>query len=182
MKIEKTDFKDLLIIQPNVFADERGYFFESFNESRFRVETGLNITFVQDNQSMSAKGVLRGLHFQTPPKMQAKLIQVIKGAVLDVVVDLRRNQPTFGQHYKILLNSENKTQLFVPEGFAHGFVVLEDNTIFAYKCSNYYSKENDRSMLWCDPALNINWEIENPIISEKDQAALNFDQYQDVFF
>ena len=182
MKIEKTNFKDLLIIQPNVFADERGYFFESFNESRFRVETGLNITFVQDNQSMSAKGVLRGLHFQTPPKMQAKLIQVIKGAVLDVVVDLRRNQPTFGQHYKILLTSDNKTQLFVPEGFAHGFAVLEDNTIFAYKCSNYYSKENDRSMLWNDPALNINWEIENPIISEKDQAAQNFDQYQDVFF
>ncbi|MFM1998444.1 MAG: dTDP-4-dehydrorhamnose 3,5-epimerase [Bacteroidota bacterium] len=182
MKIEKTNFKDLLIIQPNVFADERGYFFESFNESRFRVETGLNITFVQDNQSMSAKGVLRGLHFQTPPKMQAKLIQVIKGAVLDVVVDLRRTQPTFGQHYKILLTSENKTQLFVPEGFAHGFAVLEDNTIFAYKCSNYYSKENDRSMLWNDPALKINWEIENPIISEKDQAALNFDQYQEVFF
>jgi dTDP-4-dehydrorhamnose 3,5-epimerase len=182
VKIEKTNFKDLLIIQPNVFADERGYFFESFNESRFRVETGLNITFVQDNQSMSAKGVLRGLHFQTPPKMQAKLIQVIKGAVLDVVVDLRRTQPTFGQHYKILLTSENKTQLFVPEGFAHGFAVLEDNTIFAYKCSNYYSKENDRSMLWNDPALKINWEIENPIISEKDQAALNFDQYQEVFF
>lgn len=182
MKIEKTNFKDLLIIQPTVFADDRGYFFESFNESRFRVETGLNITFVQDNQSMSAKGVLRGLHFQTPPKMQAKLIQVIKGAVLDVVVDLRRNQPTFGQHYKILLTSDNKTQLFVPEGFAHGFAVLEDNTIFAYKCSNYYSKENDRSMLWNDPALKINWEIENPIISEKDQAAQNFDQYQDVFF
>jgi dTDP-4-dehydrorhamnose 3,5-epimerase len=182
LKIEKTNFKDLLIIQPSVFADERGYFFESFNESKFRVETGLNITFVQDNQSMSSKGVLRGLHFQTPPKSQAKLIQVVKGAVLDVVVDLRINQPTFGQHYKILLTSDNKTQLFVPEGFAHGFAVLEDNTIFAYKCSNYYSKENDRSMLWSDPALKINWEIENPIVSEKDQAALNFDQYQDVFF
>jgi dTDP-4-dehydrorhamnose 3,5-epimerase len=182
VKIEKTNFKDLLIIQPNVFADERGYFFESFNESKFRVETGLNITFVQDNQSMSSKGVLRGLHFQTPPKSQAKLVQVVKGAVLDVVVDLRINQPTFGQHYKILLTSDNKTQLFVPEGFAHGFAVLEDNTIFAYKCSNYYSKENDRSMLWNDPALKINWEIESPIVSEKDQAALNFDQYQDVFF
>jgi dTDP-4-dehydrorhamnose 3,5-epimerase len=182
VKIEKTNFKDLLIIQPNVFADERGYFFESFNESKFRVETGLNITFVQDNQSMSSKGVLRGLHFQTPPKSQAKLVQVVKGAVLDVVVDLRINQPTFGQHYKILLTSDNKTQLFVPEGFAHGFAVLEDNTIFAYKCSNYYSKENDRSMLWNDPALKINWEIESPVVSEKDQAALNFDQYQDVFF
>lgn len=182
MKIEKTNFKDLLIIQPNIFTDDRGYFFESFNESRFRVETGMNLTFVQDNQSMSSKGVLRGLHFQIPPKSQAKLIQVVKGAVLDVVVDLRSNQPTFGQHFKIILSSENKTQLFVPEGFAHGFCVLEDDTIFAYKCTNYYSKENDRSMLWNDPALSIDWEIDNPTISEKDQAARHFSEYQDVFF
>jgi len=182
VKIEKTNFKDLLIFQPNIFADERGYFFESFNESKFRVETGMNLTFVQDNQSMSEKGVSKGIHFQVPPKSQAKLIQVVQGAVLDVVVDLRQNQPTFGQHFKIVLSSENKTQLFVPEGFAHGFCVLEDNTIFTYKCTNYYSKENDRSMLWNDPALGIDWEIDHPIISEKNQEARNFSEYQDVFF
>ena len=182
MKIEKTPFKDLLIIQPAVFTDERGYFLESFNESRFRVDSGLNITFIQDNESMSAKGVLRGLHFQVPPKSQAKLIRVVQGAVLDVVVDLRRTQPTFGQHFKMLLSSENKTQLFIPEGFAHGFLALEENTIFAYKCSNYYSKDHDRSLLWNDPSLNIDWEQENPLVSEKDAKALYLDHYKEVFF
>lgn len=182
MKIEKTAFKDLLIIQPAVFTDERGYFLESFNESRFRVDSGLNITFIQDNESMSAKGVLRGLHFQVPPKSQAKLIRVVQGAVLDVVVDLRRTQSTFGQHFKMLLSSENKTQLFIPEGFAHGFLALEENTIFAYKCSNYYSKDHDRSLLWNDPALNIDWELESPLVSEKDAKALSLDHYKEVFF
>lgn len=182
MKIEKTEFKDLLIIQPPIFRDERGYFFESFNESKFRVETGLNITFVQDNQSMSAKGVLRGLHLQTPPKSQAKLIQVIKGAIMDVVVDIRTTQPTFGQHYKILLSSENKTQFYIPEGFAHGFVALEDETIISYKCSNYYSSENDRSILWNDPDLNIDWGVDNPIISQKDQNGIPFKNFPPTFF
>lgn len=182
MNIEKTAFKDLLVIQPNVFSDDRGYFLETFNESKFRVDTGLNITFIQDNESMSAKGVLRGLHFQVPPKSQAKLIRVSRGAVLDVVVDLRRTQPTFGQHFKIVLSAENKTQLFIPEGFAHGFVALDDNTIFCYKCSNYYSKDHDRSLLWSDKDLNIDWEISHPFVSEKDANALPFEHFKDVFF
>ena len=182
MEIRKTEFKDLLIIQPKVFGDDRGYFFEAFNEAQFRVQTGLNITFVQDNESMSAKGVLRGLHFQTPPKTQAKLVRVTKGSVLDVVVDLRMTQPTFGQYFKIVLSEQNKTQLFVPEGFAHGFVVLEENSIFSYKCTNYYSKEHDRSMLWNDPALGVDWEVENPIISQKDAEAKGFEHFKDIFF
>jgi dTDP-4-dehydrorhamnose 3,5-epimerase len=129
MKIESTSFRDLMIITPDVFGDDRGYFFEPFNEARFRVETGLNITFVQDNESLSRKNVLRGLHFQVPPKSQAKLIRVTRGAVLDVVVDLRKSEPTFGKHFSIVLSSESKQQLYVPEGFAHGFYVLEDQTI-----------------------------------------------------
>lgn len=182
MKIEKTNFKDLLIIQPQVFQDERGYFFETFNESRFRVQTGFNITFVQDNQSMSAKGVLRGLHLQTPPKSQAKLIQVIQGAILDVVVDLRTTQPTFGQVFKIILSSENKSQLYIPEGFAHGFLSLENETIISYKCTNYYSAENECSILWNDPDLNIDWGVENPIISQKDQNGIPFKNFPSTFF
>lgn len=171
MKIENTGFKDLIVIQPKVFGDSRGYFMESFNEARFRVETGINATFVQDNESLSSKGVLRGLHFQVPPKSQAKLIRVINGSVLDVVVDLRRSQPTYGQHFKILLTAENKTQLYVPEGFAHGFVVLEDNTLFSYKCTNYYSPEHDRCLRWNDPALSIDWEMESPLLSDKDKTS-----------
>lgn len=171
MKIENTGFKDLIVIQPKVFGDSRGYFMESFNEARFRVETGINATFVQDNESLSSKDVLRGLHFQVPPKSQAKLIRVINGSVLDVVVDLRRSQPTYGQHFKILLTAENKTQLYVPEGFAHGFVVLEDNTLFSYKCTNYYSPEHDRCLRWNDPALSIDWEMESPFLSDKDKTS-----------
>lgn len=168
MIIDITDFKDLIVIRPNVFGDSRGYFMETFNEARFRVETGINVTFVQDNESLSNKGVLRGLHFQTPPKAQGKLVRVISGSAMDVVVDLRRSQPTYGQHFKIILTAENKTQLFVPEGFAHGFVVLEDNTLFSYKCTNYYSPEHDRCLRWNDEALQIDWEEDNPILSEKD--------------
>lgn len=182
MKIESTAFRDLLVITPDVFGDDRGYFFEPFNEARFRVETGLNITFVQDNESMSRKNVLRGLHFQVPPKSQAKLIRVTRGAVMDVVVDLRTTEPTFGQHYKIVLSSENKQQLFVPEGFAHGFYVLEEQTIFSYKCSNYYSKEHDRSLLWNDPALKIDWDVANPELSEKDRNAMSFEAFDSPFF
>jgi len=145
---------------------------ESFNESRFRVETGFNITFVQDNESLSLKkGILRGLHFQTPPKSQAKLIRVVNGSVLDIVVDLRKSQPTYLQAFKIVLSEVNKTQLFVPEGFAHGFVVLEDNTLFSYKCTNYYSPEHDRCLRWNDPTLNIDWEVHNPVLSEKDSSS-----------
>lgn len=170
MKIERTPFRDLLIIYPQIHGDDRGYFMEAFNEARFRVETGLNVTFVQDNESQSKKGVLRGLHFQAPPKSQGKLIRVITGAVLDVVVDLRKSEQTYGQHFKLVLSAQNRTQLYVPEGFAHGFAVLEDDSFFSYKCTNYYSPEHDRGLRWDDPALKIDWEIENPVLSEKDKS------------
>jgi len=182
MNVIKTDFRNVLILEPDVFGDDRGYFFEPFNEARFYLETGMNITFVQDNESLSKKDVLRGMHFQVPPKSQAKLVRVTKGAVLDVIVDLRKSEPTFGKHFKLVLSGENKRQLFIPEGFAHGFKVLEDNTIFAYKCSNYYSKENDRSLLWNDPAFAIEWEADNPSLSDKDKNAMRFDQFDSPFF
>jgi dTDP-4-dehydrorhamnose 3,5-epimerase len=182
MNLVQTEFQGLMIIEPNVFGDARGYFFEVFNESQFRVKSGLNVTFVQDNESMSSKDVLRGLHFQIPPKSQGKLVRVTKGAVLDVVVDLRKTQPTFGRHYKVVLSAENKCQMYIPEGFAHGFKVLEDDTIFSYKCTNYYSKEHERSLLWNDPALGIDWEIENPNISDKDKEGQLISDFTDIFF
>ena len=128
----------------------------------------MDIEFVQDNQSLSQKGVLRGLHFQAPPYAQAKLVRVISGAVLDVVVDIRKNSPTYGKHFDIELNAENKIMFFIPAGFAHGFATLADQTLFAYKCSNYYNKNSEGTILWNDPDLNINWNIENPLLSEKD--------------
>jgi dTDP-4-dehydrorhamnose 3,5-epimerase len=182
MKIDRTPFRDLLIIHPQIHGDDRGYFMESFNEARFRVETGLNVTFVQDNESQSKKGVLRGLHFQAPPKSQGKLVRVIKGAVLDVVLDLRKSEPTYGQHFKLVLSAQNKTQLYVPEGFAHGFAVLEDDSLFSYKCTNYYSPEHDRGVRWNDPALNIDWEIENPVLSEKDKSLPLLSTLDNPFF
>lgn len=182
MLIEQTDFSKLLILKPDIFTDERGSFVECFNEANFRIQTGMNLTFVQDNESVSKKNVLRGLHFQVPPKSQAKLVRVVRGAVLDVVVDLRITEPTFGQSFQIVLSEENKTQLFVPEGFAHGFLVLEDNTIFSYKCSNYYSKDHDRSLLWSDEQLNINWGVADPIVSEKDKNAQRLADFESPFF
>jgi len=171
MNIERTPFEGLLIIHPEVHGDNRGWFFESFNEARFRIETGINNTFVQDNESMSNKGVVRGLHFQIPPRSQAKLIRVSHGAVLDVVVDLRSSQPTYGKWFAIELTAESHTQLYVPEGFAHGFAVLEDHTLFTYKCTNYYSKEFERCIRWDDPAIGIDWRVENPVLSERDKLA-----------
>jgi dTDP-4-dehydrorhamnose 3,5-epimerase len=182
MVIEQTPFKQLLVLKPDIFTDERGSFVESFNEAKFRIETGMNLTFVQDNESVSKKNVLRGLHFQVPPKSQAKLVRVARGAVLDVVVDLRITEPTYGQSFQIVLSEENKSQLFIPEGFAHGFLVLEDQTIFSYKCSNYYSKDYDRSMLWCDEQLNINWGVADPIVSEKDKNAQRLADFESPFF
>ena len=181
MNVIKTDFKDLLILEPTVIRDDRGYFLESFNEAKFRIETGLNITFVQDNESVSSKNVLRGLHFQLPPYSQAKLIRVAQGSVLDVVVDLRRSQPTYLQHFKIVLSAENQKQLFVPEGFAHGFLVLEDNTIFSYKCSNYYNRPNDRSILWNEEEFGIDWKIDEPSLSDKDKFAMKFVDFENPF-
>lgn len=179
MKIEKTFIKDILIITPTVFTDERGCFFESYNKKE--LESSVNDEFVQDNESLSQKGVLRGLHFQEPPYTQAKLIRVLAGSVLDVSVDLRKNSPTYGQHFKYILSSHNKAQLYVPKGFAHGFVVLEENTIFCYKCSDYYNKNSERAILWNDKTLNIDWQIKNPIISEKDKNAENFANFVTPF-
>lgn len=156
-----------LIIQPRVFNDSRGYFFESYNEKVFQ-EHGLPTSFVQDNQSLSQKGTVRGLHFQADPWAQGKLVRVLKGAVIDVAVDIRKGSPTYGQHYAIKLTEENKTLFWVPPGFAHGFSVLEDNTIFLYKCTNLYHKASEGGLLWNDPQLNINWGVENAIVSEKD--------------
>lgn len=179
MKIEKTFIKDLLLITPAVFTDARGYFSESYNKKN--LEKYVKDEFVQDNESLSHKGVLRGLHFQKPPYDQAKLVRVITGSVLDVVVDLRKNSSTYGQFFKHVLSANNKTQIYVPSSFAHGFAVLEDNTIFSYKCSNYYNKEAEGAILWNDATLNINWQINNPIISEKDKNAENFANFVTPF-
>ena len=163
MEIKEERIKGLFSIQPRVFGDERGYFIESFSEKKYAEFLG-NIKFVQDNQSLSAKGVLRGLHFQSPPFDQGKLVQVIKGSALDVAVDIRKKSPTYGQHVSIILNEKDKNQFWIPPGFAHGFCALEDNTIFSYKCSNYYSPENEVSILWNDPTIDIDWKIANPNI------------------
>jgi dTDP-4-dehydrorhamnose 3,5-epimerase len=180
MQIETTPFEGLLIIRPQVFGDERGYFFESWNEGSFR-KAGIDVPFRQDNQSASIKDVVRGLHFQTPPYEQGKLIRVISGAVLDVVVDLRRGQPTFGQHFKLVLDDRTKLMLFIPSGFAHGFKTLEDNTVFFYKCTQIYQRDYDSAIRWNDPDLNIDWEVSDPILSEKDQKAQFFKDFVSPF-
>ena len=179
MKIIQTDLEGCFVIEPNTFEDERGTFFESFNQKVFLEKTGLNINFVQDNQSISQKGVLRGLHLQRGEFAQAKLTRVIKGRVFDVAVDLRKDSPTFGKHFSIELTSENNKQLFIPKGFAHGFYVLEDNTIFAYKCDNYYNKESEFGVIYNDKELNIDWKLgkKKIIISEKDNKLKRFKEY-----
>lgn len=170
MEVKETKLKGCFIIQPQIFRDKRGYFIESFNLKTFNKTTGLNINFVQDNESQSSKGVLRGLHFQRGEHAQAKLIRVVKGRVLDIAVDMRADSETFGEHFSIELSEENKTQLFVARGFAHGFVVLEDETIFSYKCDNFYNKESESGVIYNDEDLNIDWQLPESdfIISEKD--------------
>lgn len=179
MKLIKTNFKDLLIIEPVVFKDARGYFLESYHKEK--LDQFIKIDFVQDNESCSEKNVLRGLHFQKPPFSQAKLIRVIHGSILDVVVDIRKNSKTFGQHFSIELNKDNKTQLFIPVGFAHGFLTLTDDTIINYKCSQFYNPKSEVSLLWNDKTLNINWSIENPNLSDKDKNGLNFNNFNSPF-
>ncbi|HKL02591.1 MAG TPA: dTDP-4-dehydrorhamnose 3,5-epimerase [Cryomorphaceae bacterium] len=176
MIVEQTHIKDLLILKPDVFEDNRGYFMESFNANRFKSKTALEVVFVQDNESMSNRNVLRGLHFQKPPHEQGKLVRVVRGAVLDIAVDIRKGSPTYGQHVKIELTEENKWQFYVPPGFAHGFLVLKDHTIFSYKCTNYYHRESEDVLRWNDPSLGIKWGTENPILSEKDKAAQTLEQ------
>ena len=177
MKIEETHLKGCFVITPKIFEDERGYFFESFNKNVFEQETGINVNFVQDNQSMSAKYVLRGLHFQTGKYAQAKLVQVIRGKVLDVCVDIRKKSPTFGQHFSIILDDKNRKQLYIPRGFAHGFLVLENKSIFSYKCDNFYNKESEGGIIYNDESLNINWKLNEDefIISEKDLLLPNIE-------
>lgn len=171
----------LRVIHPRVFGDDRGYFFESYNAASFEAETGLRKRFVQDNESKSMKGVLRGLHFQVGPKAQAKLVRVIQGSVLDVAVDLRKGSPSYGQYQAVLLSGENKKQFYIPEGFAHGFLTLEDNSIFAYKCSDSYSPEHEMSLRWNDPDLNIDWGVEAPLLSPKDAEAPFFKDFHSPF-
>ncbi|MFT5595244.1 MAG: dTDP-4-dehydrorhamnose 3,5-epimerase [Flammeovirgaceae bacterium] len=169
MKVVQNHISGLLTLEPNVFEDDRGYFIESFNKTAFKDATGVDVDFVQDNESMSNKDVLRGMHFQIPPFAQDKLLRVVRGSVIDVAVDLRQNSPTFGEYAKVLLSAKNKKQFFVPKGFAHGFLVLEDHTIFSYKCSNFYDRDSERSLKWNDPAIGINWDIDEPILSAKDR-------------
>ena len=181
MKIIKhPQISGLKLLQPAIFNDDRGYFFESYNYETFN-KLGIEDVFVQDNQSLSKKNVIRGLHFQTPPFAQAKLVRVIKGAVLDVAVDIRKNSPTFGHYFSVELNEENQLQLYIPIGFAHGFATLEDNTIFAYKCSNIYHKDSEKSILFNDKDLNINWNIINPITTDKDLQGIYFKDLNSPF-
>ena len=170
MTATETKLKGCFIIEPSVFNDPRGYFFESFNQSKFNELIGKTIDFVQDNESFSSKGVLRGLHFQTGEYAQAKLVRVVKGTVLDVVVDMRKESPTFSKHFSIELSEDNKRQLFVPRGFAHGFIVLSETAIFSYKCDNFYNKESEQGLRYDDPSLGIDWRLpaNEFIVSEKD--------------
>ena len=180
MEVIETHIKGLVIIKPKVFEDARGYFFESYNEAVFK-QHGIEANFIQDNQSLSNSGVLRGLHFQAPPYAQGKLVRVINGAVLDIAVDIRKNSPTYGQHVSIELTEENKTMFYIPPGFAHGFLTLRDNTIFSYKCTNLYNKASEGTVLWNDKDLSINWAIQNPILSEKDIMGTPFKEFNSPF-
>jgi dTDP-4-dehydrorhamnose 3,5-epimerase len=182
MTIEKTFIDDLVIITPAVFVDERGYFFESYNKKKLS-DLGINIDFVQDNQSFSQKGALRGLHYQNPPFAQTKLVRVLQGEIIDVAVDLRKNSATFGKHFAILLSAENKKQLLIPQGFAHGFSVLSETASVMYKCDQYYNKSSEGGIKYDDATLNIDWgmALQNAIVSEKDIVLPNFENCINLF-
>ena len=171
MKIIETEIQGLFIIEPDVYGDSRGYFFESFNKRRFEEQTGISVDFVQDNESRSTYGVVRGLHFQKPPHAQAKLVRVVSGRVLDVAVDLREGSPTYGKHVAVELSGENHRQVFIPKGFAHGFSVLSEEAVFQYKCDDYYAPETEGAVAWDDPDIAIDWRIpaDDMILSEKDK-------------
>ena len=174
MKVTPLVIPDVLLIEPQVFGDDRGFFFESFNQERFEKAIGHKINFVQDNHSKSVKGVLRGLHYQLPPKAQGKLVRVIQGEVFDVAVDLRQSSTTFGKWVGEILSSDNKKQLWIPEGFAHGFLTLSDTAEFLYKTTDFYSKEHERAIRWNDETLNIVWPIKEVSLSDKDNTAPSF--------
>lgn len=183
MNFVRTEIEDVIIIEPKVHGDERGYFVETFRQDKLEEFLGYKIDFCQDNESKSSKGVLRGLHYQLAPAAQTKLVRVIKGCVLDVAVDIRKGSPTFGKHVAVELSSENKKQLLVPRGFAHGFVVLEDDTVFAYKVDNYYSPENDRGIAFDDVEINIDWKISHNELnlSAKDKVQPKLNEATDIF-
>lgn len=183
MNFIRTNIPDVIIIEPLVHGDDRGYFVETFRADKLEAFLGFKLNFGQDNESKSSKGVLRGLHYQLPPHAQSKLVRVIQGRVLDVAVDIRKNSPTFGQHVAVELSADNKKQMFVPRGFAHGFVVLEDDTIFAYKVDNYYSPQCDRGIAFDDPALNIDWILkkEELNLSAKDKVQPLLENTNDLF-
>lgn len=183
MKLIKTEIPEVIIIEPKVFSDDRGYFCETYRDDILENFLGFRIQFCQDNESKSQKGVLRGLHYQLPPFAQSKLVRVIKGRVLDVAVDIRLNSPTFGKYIQVELSEYNKKQLFIPRGFAHGFVTLEDDTIFSYKVDNYYSKIHDRGILYSDREIGIDWFLDGKeiILSEKDIVQPNLHNNQDLF-
>lgn len=170
-----------LMIRPRQFGDDRGQFAETWRSEHFEAAVGRSVPFVQDNESVSGEGVLRGLHFQVPDRAQGKLVRVVRGAALDVAVDLRAGSPTYGRHQMALLTGENRWQFWVPEGFAHGFLTLEPDTVFCYKCTDIYSPDHERSLLWNDPDLGIDWGIDAPLLSPKDEAAGRFADFQSPF-
>jgi dTDP-4-dehydrorhamnose 3,5-epimerase len=177
MEIKNTPIAGLLVLTPRVFKDERGYFLESFNAKNLK-EAGISTSFVQDNESKSTKGVIRGLHYQLKPYAQAKLVRVIEGAVFDVAVDLRKDSPTFGQWFGLELSGENKKQFYIPRGFAHGFSVLSETAVFSYKCDGYYHPEAERGIVYNDPQLNIDWKVDekDALVSDKDQKNVLFEE------
>ncbi len=179
--VELFDIEGLVLIKPKVFKDARGLFMESFNQEEFKDKTGIDVDFVQDNESHSVKNTIRGLHFQAPPFAQAKLVRVVKGAVLDVVVDIRRSSKTYGQWLAVELNEDNHHMFYVPSGFAHGFACLSETCIFQYKCSNYYNKSSEGALFYADNVLNIQWGINNPIVSDKDEVADTFLNFNSPF-
>jgi dTDP-4-dehydrorhamnose 3,5-epimerase len=182
MNVIKTELEGVVIIEPRVFKDERGYFFESFSQKNFE-EKVCKTEFVQDNESKSTYGVLRGLHFQKPPYAQSKLVRVVKGKVLDVAVDIRKGSPTFGKHVAVVLSAENKRQFFLPRGFAHGFAVLSDEAVFQYKCDNFYAPESEGTLAWDDPDLGIDWKIpaDKVVLSAKDLNHATLEDSEPVF-
>lgn len=183
MEFLKTTLEGVLLIKPTVMGDERGYFSEIFRQDKFEEAVGHKVNFIQDNESKSAKGVLRGLHFQAPPFAQSKLVRVLEGEVLDIAIDIRLDSPTYGQHYSTVISLENKQQLFIPRGFAHGFVVLSDTAVFSYKVDNYYSPESDSGIAFDDPDLAIDWKIplEQLSLSDKDKNQVAFKNFKSPF-
>jgi dTDP-4-dehydrorhamnose 3,5-epimerase len=181
MNVTKTAIPDVLLFEPNVFGDDRGFFFESFNQKKFEQVTGKKVKFVQDNHSKSTRGVLRGLHYQLPPNAQGKLVRVVQGEVYDVAVDIRKSSPTFGQWVGQMLSAENKKQLWIPEGFAHGFLTLSETAEFLYKTTDYYAPDSEASIVWDDASLNIDWPQSNQIqLSQKDTLSPTLMQQNEI--